>query len=431
MNASLWRSQLKNVWGLTPRRASPSILCRNFHASFVVAAKKKKQKGEIEEKLFLGRPSNNLRIGVVGMPNIGKSSLFNALTSSAVAAENYPFCTIDPEEARVTVPDERFDWLCKQYNPEKKTPAFLTVIDIAGLVRGAASGAGLGNAFLSHVRSVDAVYHLVRAFDNDDIQHVEDVVDPARDLEIIHEELRLKDEETLEKIIGDLSKSSAKGGTTEKAKKNLETAERAAQLLAEGSDIRKVEWSNSEIEFINTLHLLTAKPMIYIANVSENDFSNQSASKRLNEVKRWVKQNNPGDPILPVSVAIESKLGTMSTQEQNEYAKVTGYQSQLERIILGGYSCLNLIHYFTAGPGEVRAWTVRNNTKAPQAAGVIHTDFERGFIMAEVMKFDDLKKLGSETSVKAAGKYLQKGKDYKVEDGDIIYFKFNVTAKKK
>ncbi|KAG2180821.1 hypothetical protein INT43_008400 [Umbelopsis isabellina] len=422
MNASIWRSQAKNVWDITQHRTLSNILCRNFHASCVVTAKKKKQKGEIEEKLFLGRPSNNLRIGVVGMPNIGKSSLFNALTRSAVAAENYPFCTIDPEEARVTVPDERFNWLCKQYNPEKKTPAFLTVIDIAGLVRGAASGAGLGNAFLSHVRSVDAVYHLVRAFDNDDIQHVEDVVDPARDLEIIHEELRLKDEETLEKVIGDLSKST-KGGATEKVKKQLETAEKAAQLLAEGSDIRKVEWSNPEIEFINTLHLLTAKPMIYIANVSEDDYLNQNDSKRLNEVKHWVKQNNPGDPILPVSIATESKLVTMSSEEQSEYVTATGYQSQLERVILGGYSCLNLIHYFTAGPGEVRAWTVRNNTKAPQAAGVIHTDFERGFIMAEVMKFEDLNKLGSEASVKAAGKYLQKGKDYKVEDGDIIYFK--------
>jgi len=384
----------------------------------------------VEEKLLLGRPSNNLRIGVVGMPNIGKSSLFNALTSSSVAAENYPFCTIDPEEARVTVPDERFDWLCKQYSPEKITPAFLTVIDIAGLVRGAASGAGLGNAFLSHVRSVDAIYHLVRAFDNDDVQHVEDVVDPARDLEIIHDELRLKDEETLEKVIADLSKSM-KGGASDKLKKNLETAEKAAQILAEGSDVRKVDWTNPEIEFINTLHLLTAKPMIYLANVGEDDFLQQKESIRLNQVQKWVNENNPTEPIIPVSVAIESKLSQMPVDERQKYCKESGIKSQLETVILGGYHCLNLIHYFTAGPTEVRAWTVRNNAKAPQAAGVIHTDFERGFIMAEVMKFEDLKKLGSESAVKAAGKYLQKGKDYKVEDGDVIYFKFNVTAKKK
>ncbi|KAH8555827.1 GTP-binding protein YchF [Umbelopsis sp. PMI_123] len=434
MNTRLWCATWKNAKSVIDCNAFSRTLARSFQTSSVCAAKKKKQKAaESEEKLLLGRPSNNLRIGVVGMPNIGKSSLFNALTSSSVAAENYPFCTIDPEEARVTVPDDRFDWLCEQYSPEKITPAFLTVIDIAGLVRGAASGAGLGNAFLSHVRSVDAVYHLVRAFDNDDVQHVEDVVDPARDLEIIHEELRLKDEETLEKVITDLSKSSGKGGSSpsDLVKKNLETAENAALLLAEGSDIRKIDWTNSEIEFINTLHLLTAKPMIYLANVSEDDYLNQKVSKRLAQVKQWVQENNPTDPIIPVSVALESKLSQMTIEERTAFCKEAGLQSQLEHVILEGYKCLNLIHYFTAGPSEVRAWTVRNNTKAPQAAGVIHTDFERGFIMAEVMKFEDLKKLGSESAVKAAGKYLQKGKDYKVEDGDIIYFKFNVTAKKK
>ncbi|KAI8138478.1 GTP-binding protein YchF [Fennellomyces sp. T-0311] len=351
------------------------------------------------------------------------SSLFNALTSSSVPAENYPFCTIDPSEARVLVPDDRFDWLCETYKPKKQTPAHLTVVDIAGLVRGAAQGAGLGNAFLSNVASVDAIYHLVRAFDNDDITHVEDTVDPVRDLEIIQDELRLKDEEMLERHLGELSRAS-RFPDKKQLKEHLEVVEKVANYVAKSNDVRKGEWTASEVNIINTLHLLTAKPMVYLCNISEDDYLLGSQNRWLPKIQNWVDQNNPGDLVIPLSVALESKLlNDMLPDEANAYLAEHGVESQLSKVILAGYKSLQLIHYFTAGEDEVRAWTVRETSKAPQAAGIIHTDFERGFISAEVMKYADLREAGSEAQVRAVGKYLAKGKDYVVEDGDIMYFK--------
>ncbi|KAF7730195.1 Obg-like ATPase [Apophysomyces ossiformis] len=388
-----------------------------------------------EEKLLLGRPSNNLKIGVVGLPNVGKSTFFNALTNASAAAENYPFCTIDPEESRVAVPDARFDWLCQHYKPAKEIPAFLTVIDIAGLVKGAASGAGLGNAFLSHIKAVDAIFHVVRAFDEPDVIHVEGELDPLRDMEIIHEELRLKDEEFLTKQVTELGNAVRRlghgGNAADKAKKEeFAVLSKVYDWVKEGKEVRHGVWTNKEIEVINALHLITAKPVIYLANVSEKDYLRKK-NKWLPKVKAWIDEHSPGDLMIPYSGAFEYRLSLMEPQEKADTLKELSATSMLPKIIVSGYSALQLIYYFTGGPDEVRAWTIRRSTKAPQAAGVIHSDFERGFIMAEVMKYDDLKEFGSEAAVKANGKYNQKGKEYVVEDGDIIYFKFNVTAPSK
>ncbi|CEI96573.1 Putative Obg-like ATPase 1 [Rhizopus microsporus] len=385
-----------------------------------------------EEKVLLGRPSNNLKIGVVGLPNVGKSTFFNALTNASAAAENYPFCTIDPEESRVAVPDARFDWLCQHYKPAKEIPAFLTVIDIAGLVKGAASGAGLGNAFLSHIKAVDAIFHVVRAFDEPDVIHVEGELEPLRDMAIIREELRLKDEEFLTKQATELNNVAKRlghgGSAADKAKKEeAAIVTKVLEWVQQGKDVRHGNWSNKEVEVINGLHLLTAKPVIYLANLSEKDYIRKK-NKWLPKIKAWIDENSPGDMMIPYSGAYEYRLTLASAEEKEQIQKENNAPSVLSKIIVNGYAALQLIYFFTGGPDEVRAWTIRKNTKAPQAAGVIHTDFERGFIMAEVMKYEDLKELGSESAVKAAGKYMQKGKDYIVEDGDIIYFKFNVTA---
>ncbi|KAF7721403.1 hypothetical protein EC973_004733 [Apophysomyces ossiformis] len=418
---------------IPPWQPTAGILRRRlFSSSSLCLAKKVKKadkKAEPVETVLLGRPSNNLKMGVVGLPNIGKSSLFNVLTSSSVPAENYPFCTIDPSEARVQVPDARFDWLCETYKPVKVTPAHLTVLDIAGLVRGAAQGAGLGNAFLSNVASVDAIYHLVRAFEDEDVTHVENTVDPVRDLEIIQDELRIKDEEMLERYLIEHGRAAkfhdAKRppGLISK-KEELAIVEKVAEFMAKGNDVRKGEWTATEVHVINSLHLLTAKPVVYLCNMSLDDYVIGDNPWTAN-IQKWINENNTGDLMIPLSVAFESKLANMTAEESKAYLNELGVESQLPRVILAGYKALHLIHYFTCGQQEVRAWTVRNTSKAPQAAGVIHSDFERGFISADVMKLDDLKQLGSESAVRAAGKYMQKGKGYVMEDGDIVHFKFN------
>ncbi|ORZ06665.1 GTP-binding protein YchF [Absidia repens] len=390
------------------------------------------KKNVVEQKAMLGRPSNNLKIGVVGLPNVGKSTFFNALTNASAAAENYPFCTIDPEESRVAVPDARFDWLCKHYKPAKEIPAFLTVIDIAGLVKGAASGAGLGNAFLSHIRAVDAIFHVVRAFDEADVIHVEGDLDPLRDMEIIREELRLKDEEFLSRQVSELAAAAKRlghgGNAADKAKKEeYAIMEKVYEHVKAGKDVRHGTWSNKEVDVINTYHLITAKPVVYLANVSERDYLRKK-NKWLPKIKAWIDEKSNGDVMIPYSGAFEYGLSLKTPEEKAEALKEANATSVLPKIIVAGYNALQLVYYFTGGPDEVRAWTLRKNTKAPQAAGVIHSDFERGFIMCEVMKYEDLHELGSDNAVKANGKYMQKGKEYIVEDGDICYFKFNVTA---
>jgi len=387
------------------------------------------KKEEPKMKVILGRPSNSLQMGIVGLPNVGKSSLFNLLTKLNVPAENYPFCTIEPNEARVSVPDPRYDFLVEFHKPASKVPAVLQITDIAGLIRGASKGEGLGNAFLSHIRGVDGIYHVIRIFENEEISHVEGAIEPIRDLEIIRDELILKDIEMVAKHKEQLTKLLSHSKDKYKLME-LEVVKKAEAMLNEKQDIRFGDWKAQEIEHINGLSLLTAKPVVYLINMNEEDYIKKK-NKWLPKVKQWI-DGHGGEPIVPFCIALEQKLFNMETDEQrNSYLEALKVQSAIPKIVKTGYSALQLIHFFTCGSDEVKAWTIRNNTKAPQAAGVIHTDFERGFICAEVMKYEDFKELGSEGAVKASGKYKQEGKTYTVADADIIFFKFNVTNAKK
>ncbi|KAF9533723.1 P-loop containing nucleoside triphosphate hydrolase protein [Crepidotus variabilis] len=386
------------------------------------------KKAVVEKKVLLGRPGNNLKIGIVGVPNVGKSSFFNALSETDLGkAANFPYATINPEEARVPVPDTRFDWLCDLYKPASKVPAVLTCIDIAGLTAGASTGAGLGNAFLSHVRAVDGIFQVVRAFDDAEVIHVEGDVDPLRDMEIIQTELRLKDIEWVEKSLEAHKKTGRSLGSNslaDKAKKEeIVTIEKIYKVLTvDNKDIRKAEWNNKEIDVVNSLQLLTAKPVVYLVNLSEKDFVRKK-NKWLPKIKQWIDTNNPGDPLIPFSVSFEERLAPMDADEKKAEEEKVGALSSLPKITHAGYTALELINYFTCGPDEVRAWTIRKGTKAPQAAGVIHSDFENKFVCGEIMSFDDLKENGSEAAAKAAGKVRQQGKPYEMLDGDIAYWK--------
>ncbi|XP_072313741.1 obg-like ATPase 1 isoform X1 [Eucyclogobius newberryi] len=377
---------------------------------------------------LIGRFGTSLKIGIVGLPNVGKSTFFNVLTKSQAAAENFPFCTIDPNESRVPVPDDRYDFLCQYHKPLSKVPAFLNVVDIAGLVKGAHAGQGLGNAFLSHISACDAIFHMTRAFDDEDIVHVEGNVDPVRDMEIIHEELRLKDEEMIAPILDKLEKTAVRG-SDKKLKPEYDIMMKVKNWVEnEKKPVRfYLDWNEKEIEVLNKYLFLTSKPMIYLVNLSEKDYIRKK-NKWLAKIKEWVDANDPGAIVIPVSGAVESKLLDMDEAEQTKFCEEQKTQSVLTKIIKTGYAALQLEYFFTAGPDEVRAWTIRKGTKSPQAAGKIHTDFEKGFIMAEVMKYSDFKEEGSENAVKSAGKYRQQGRNYTVEDGDIIFFKFNTPS---
>lgn len=380
-----------------------------------------------EEKILLGRPGNNLKSGIVGLANVGKSTLFQAITKCNLGnPANFPYATIDPEEARVIVPDDRFDWLCEKYNPKSRVPANLTVYDIAGLTRGASTGAGLGNAFLSHIRAVDAIFQVVRCFDDAEIIHVEGDVNPTRDLDIISEELRLKDIEFVEKALENQKKKTRQGGQSleqKKAREEEATIEKILAWIKDGKDVRKGDWTPKEIEVINPLFLLTAKPVVYLINLSEKDYIRKK-NKHLPKVAEWIKEHAAGDPIIPLSVSFEERLTRFETEaEALEECKNVGVESALPKIIIQMRKVMNLGSFFTVGHDEVRQWTIRNGTKAPQAAGVIHTDFEKTFIQAIVYNYNVLKELGDEAEVKAKGKMMTKGKDYVVDDGDILLIK--------
>lgn len=379
------------------------------------------KKGDADDKKpLIGRVGTNLSVGIVGVPNVGKSTFFNVLTKSQAAAENFPFCTIDPNMSRVPVPDARFDYLCEYYKPLSKVPAFLKVVDIAGLVKGAAEGQGLGNAFLSHVRACDAVFHLCRAFEDEDVTHVDGEVDPVRDLGTVAEELRLKDQDYLETQLDKLERAVLRGGD-KKLKPEYDALRKVKTTLVDDArQLRFGDWNAADIEVLNRHQFLTAKPVVYLVNLSEADYLRKK-NKWLAKIKAWVDANDPGAVIVPFSGVLEAKL-------QDEPPPEGASASALDKIVVQGYKALQLVHFFTAGPDEVKAWTVQKSTKAPQAAGKIHTDFEKGFIMAEVMKYDDFKEEGSEASAKAAGKYRQQGRNYVVEDGDIVFFKFNAGA---
>merc|ERR1712093_759465 len=394
--------------------------------SFAAKKKMPPKKAVKEEKLLLGRPGSNLKSGIVGLANVGKSTLFQAITKCHLGnPANFPFATIDPEESRVIVPDERYDWLCEKYNPKSRVPAHLTIYDIAGLTRGASTGAGLGNAFLSHIRAVDAIFQVVRCFDDAEIIHIEGDVDPVWDLTIISEELRIKDIEFTEKALEASKKLTRRGGQSLEMKKLKEEEaciEKVLALLQGGGDVRKGDWSAKEIEYINPLFLLTAKPVVYLINLSEKDYIRKK-NKHLGKVMEWIKTNAAGDPVLPISVSFEERLASMTDEEAAEECKKLGAKSALPKVIVTMRTALNLASFFTTGTDEVRQWTIRKGIKAPQAAGVIHTDFEKTFIQCIVYNYDTLKEYGDENAVKAAGKIMTKGKEYVVEDGDILLIK--------
>lgn len=364
-----------------------------------------------------------MKLGIVGLPNVGKSTLFNAITNAGAEVANYAFCTIEPNVGVVAVPDYRLDELAKMYSPKKITPAVIEFVDIAGLVKGASKGEGLGNKFLSHIREVDAVIHVVRCFDNDDIMHVSGSVDPKRDIETINLELILSDLEILDRRI-DRTAKAAKGDKS--LLTELEFLKRLKTDLENGVSARAVEADDDEKAILADIGLLSAKPVIYACNMSEDDFaSNIENNERYKAVCEIAKAE--GAEVLPICAELEAEISSLSKEEKEMFLSDAGIESGgLDMLIQRSYNLLGLISYLTAGEPEVRAWTIKKGTKAPQAAGKIHSDFERGFIRAEVISFDELMACGSMQAAKEKGKIRSEGKDYVMQDGDIVLFRFNV-----
>ena len=364
-----------------------------------------------------------MKLGIVGLPNVGKSTLFNALTNAGAESANYPFCTIEPNVGVVAVPDTRMDYLSEMYAPEKYTPAVIEFVDIAGLVRGASRGEGLGNKFLSHIREVDAIVHVVRCFNDDNIIHVDGAVDPMRDVETINMELIFSDMEMVERRI-DRVKKAMKGDKT--LATELALFERIYKALSDGFTARTVELSDDERAMLYDTPLLTMKPVIYAANVSEDEAGEEpTANPHYVKLKEFAASEHA--EVLPVCAQIEAEIAELSGEEKQAFLTDLGIaESGLDRLIKASYSLLGLISFLTAGPKEVRAWTITRGTKAPGAAGKIHSDFERGFIRAEVVSFADLERIGTMNGVKEAGLLRSEGKEYVMQDGDIVVFRFNV-----
>ncbi len=364
-----------------------------------------------------------LQCGIVGLPNVGKSTLFNCLSNAKAQSANFPFCTIEPNVGVITVPDERLNVLARLVNPQKIVPTTVKIVDIAGLVKGASKGEGLGNKFLANIRETDAILHVLRCFDDDNVTHVDGTVDPVRDKEIIDYELQLKDLETIESRIGRVQKQAQTGGDKQ-AKLQYEVLCRYKEALEHGKAARTVQFEGKDEQKVaHDLFLLTNKPVLYVCNV--DDASAATGNRYVDMVREAVKDE--GADILVVAAKIESEIAELDTYEDKQMflGEIGLEESGVNRLIKSAYKLLNLETFLTAGPQEVRAWTFRRGSKAPQCAGVIHSDFEKGFIRAEVIKYDDYVALGSETAVKEAGKMYVEGKDYVVQDGDIMHFRIN------
>ncbi len=364
-----------------------------------------------------------LQCGIVGLPNVGKSTLFNCLSNAKAQSANFPFCTIEPNVGVITVPDERLNKLAELVNPAKVVPTTVEIVDIAGLVKGASRGEGLGNKFLANIRETDAILHVLRCFDDDNITHVDGTVDPVRDKEVIDTELQLRDLETIESRIGKVAKMAAAGERD--AKMQHEVLKRYQEVLTQGKSARSVVLeTKDEQKFAHDLFLLTNKPVLYVCNV--DDASAVTGNKYVDAVREAVKEENA--EILIVAAQTESDIAELETYEERQmFLEEIGLkESGVNRLIKAAYKLLDLETFLTAGPKEVRAWTYRKGSKAPQCAGVIHTDFERGFIRAEIIKYEDYIHYGSEAAVKEAGKMHIEGKDYVFQDGDIVVFRFNV-----